>query len=178
MKHHTQAQKHLQESAFFVASIAGVISIVIVYQFQTAVAILAQAIPAREEHIFRNTTRIELGVFLIALKARSFSSFLFCQRRYGLFFIAMMFAVPFNFVTSGITALLLPISFTRGVSVNATELDFTSNQTDCINWFNDNSISSNCGWKVSFGSLSHGGYRFYEVPSCADIQWLELPGLP
>jgi MFS family permease len=148
MEHHTQAQKHPQESAFFVASIAGVVYIMTVCQFQTAVAILA-----RKESIFPNVNGIDHRIFFIALKARSYSTFLFDQRRYGLVFIAIMFAVPFTFVTSGITALLLPIRFTRAASVVATELDFTSNQTDCINWFNNNTISSNCGWKVSFGSF-------------------------
>jgi len=155
MEHHTQAQKHPQESAFFVASIAGVIYIMIVLQFQTAVGILA-----RKEPIFKNVTGIDHSIFFIALKARSYSTFLLDKHRYGLFFIAFMFAVPFTFVNSGITALLLPIRFTRAASVVATELDFTSNQTDCINWFNNNTMSPNCGWKVSFGSLLHRNYTF------------------
>jgi hypothetical protein len=155
MEHHTQVQKHPQESAFFVTSIAGVINIMTVWQFQTAVAILA-----RKESIFPNVNGINHRIFFIALKARSYSTFLFDKRRYALFFIAIMFVVPFTFVTSGFTALLLPIRFTRSASMGAMELDFTSNQTDCINWFNNNTISSNCSWKVSFGSLLHRNYTF------------------
>jgi len=140
-------QKYPQESAFFVISIAVVIYLAIIYIFQSAVTILVKFTLTREI------------VFFIAFKKRTLSRQLLNERKYGRLIILLVVFVGFTFVTSGITALLLPIKYPRSTTLNGTELDFASNNTDCTNWIYNNGISSECGWKVSLTLLSRRSHH-------------------
>ena len=55
----------------------------------------------------------------------------------------------FGFVPSSVTSLITPVPFNRMALLNGTELDFSSIDPDCINWFTANPIHNNCDWKVS-----------------------------
>ena len=54
----------------------------------------------------------------------------------------------FGFVPSSVTSLITPVPFNRMAPLNGTELDFSSIDTDCLDWFTANPIG-NCEWKVS-----------------------------
>ena len=54
----------------------------------------------------------------------------------------------FGFVPSSVTSLITPVQFNRMAPLNGTELDFSSNDPDCLDWFTANPIH-NCEWKVS-----------------------------
>ena len=62
--------------------------------------------------------------------------------------IAVCF-VAFTNVTSSTTSLITPVLFNRTVTLQGTELDFASNDADCLNWFNETLIPNTCDWKVS-----------------------------
>lgn len=143
------AEKYSQEISFFVTSVAGVINAIITYLFSSAVANLA-----KKQVIHRNMT-ISRIIFFIALRTRALPSSLFQRRRCRLFLPVILYIILFTFITPGITVLLLPIDFTRSTPLDGIELDFGSNDTDCVNWFNDNIIPDTlaCNWKVSLDHL-------------------------
>jgi hypothetical protein len=87
--------------------------------------------------------------FFTALKNRAPPIYLYHQGRFRYAAIVVLYIVIFTFVTPGITALLLPVPFNRKASLSGKELDFASNDTDCVNWFNENIIPDTCGWEVS-----------------------------
>ena len=55
----------------------------------------------------------------------------------------------FGFVPSSVTSLITPAPFDRKAPLIGTELDFSSNATDCLEWFRNNNISNSCDWEVS-----------------------------
>jgi len=55
----------------------------------------------------------------------------------------------FGFVPSSVTSLITPVPFNRMASLKGTEIDFSSIDTDCFNWFTAHPIHNNCDWKVS-----------------------------
>jgi len=50
----------------------------------------------------------------------------------------------FALVPPGTTSLITPVPFNRTVPLTGTELDFSSNAADCLNWFETNGISNSC----------------------------------
>ena len=142
------AENSSQQVSFVVTFIAGVINVAVVYLFSRAVASLA------EQQIIREDSTISQIAFFVILKNRSFPTFLFRRRKLILFWTVVLYIVGFAFVTPGITALLLPVRFTRSVSLNATELDIASLDPDCVNWFNNskNPEFVPCNTSVSFRS--------------------------
>ena len=57
--------------------------------------------------------------------------------------------VAFGFVPSSVTSLITPAPFDRKAPLSGTELDFSSNATDCRDWFTKNLVPNNCDWQVS-----------------------------
>jgi hypothetical protein len=55
----------------------------------------------------------------------------------------------FGFVPSSVTSLITPAPFNRTATLKGTELDFSSDNTDCLDWFAANPIPNKCDWKVS-----------------------------
>jgi hypothetical protein len=56
----------------------------------------------------------------------------------------------FTLVPSGTTSLITPVSFNRTSPLIETELDFSSNVADCIDWFTANSFhKTTVNWRVS-----------------------------
>jgi hypothetical protein len=55
----------------------------------------------------------------------------------------------FGFIPSSVTSLITPVLFNRMADLKGTELDFSSIDTDCLDWFMANPIPNNCDWQVS-----------------------------
>ena len=104
-------------------------------------------------------TRLDIDIFFIALKNPTHYPELWGFGKH-LYLSVIILAIFFAFVTSGIAALLLPIKYHRSTTLTGTELDFASNNTDCINWFDNNGISSECGWQVSLTLLSRCTHHY------------------
>ena len=137
-------QKNPQLSAFIVTFIAALIQLAIIWLFQEAVRTLVKTTQATPQY----------DLFFIAFKNVTFPSFKLYNDSVCLSVLLLVVFVASALVTSGITALLLPINYPRSTTLNGTELDFASNNTECINWFDNNGISFKCGWKVSLTLLS------------------------
>jgi hypothetical protein len=70
-------------------------------------------------------------------------------RRWHLVLTVLSCIFAFNFVPSGISALLGPIPFNKTASLTGTELDFSSSVPDCVAWLRIPRINGNCTWFVS-----------------------------
>jgi len=142
------ANNHPQDVSFFVTAISSVISIIVAYLFSKGVASVAQKWIVYKEMDIANVS------FLTALKNRAVPISLFVQGRYRPFLIVVFYVVIFIFVTPGLVALLLPHPFTRYTSLAGTELDFASTKSDCISWFNNNTIPNTCDW-ITYKGFSY-----------------------
>ena len=136
------ARYHPQEVSFFVTSLSGVINIIVGYLFSTAVSMLSQKYVAHKNPNIANIS------FFTHLKNRTFPMSLLYQGRTLLVLIVVLYMSIFNFVTSGISALLTPVIFNRYAQLQATELDFGTTDPACVDWFNNNTISHTCNWMV------------------------------
>jgi hypothetical protein len=154
------ANDHAQDVSFFTTSISNCISLIIAYLFSKAVASVAQKWVVYKE---MDVSRVS---FFTALKNRAAPVSLFRQGRYRPFLIVVLYIAIFIFVTPGITALLLPHPFSRNTSLFGTELDFASNDTDCISWFNNNTVANSCDWIVSLTPLLSGYCPLIALPFC------------
>ena len=141
------ARNHPQDVSFFVTSISNIICLLSAFLFSKAVASLAQ------KWIVHKDVDVSRISFLAALKNREFPIYLYRQGRYRPLAIVILYMVIFIFVIPGISALLLPVPFSRKANLSGTELDFASNDTSCINWFNSNIIPNTCDWIVSVTPL-------------------------
>ena len=135
------ARYHPQEVSFFVTSLSGILNMIVGYLFSTAVSRLSQ------KYVAHKNPNIADISFFTHLKNRTFPMSLLYQGRTLLVLIVVLYMTVFNFVTSGISALLTPVIFNRHAQLQATELDFGATDPACVDWFN-NTISNICDWAV------------------------------
>jgi hypothetical protein len=140
-------QENPKDVAFFVTAISGISSLVLSSLHSTVVTKIAV------KCVLKCMT-LSFISFFVALKDQKLGlPAPWSQVRRDLFPILVMYTGVFVFATPAFTALLTPAPFKRNVSLTGTELDFTSNAIDCINWFNDNNLSDTCDWIVSLRRL-------------------------
>ena len=135
------ARYHPQEVSFFVTSLSGILNMIVGYLFSTAVSRLSQ------KYVAHKNPNIADISFFTHLKNRTFPMSLLYQGRTLLVLIVVLYMTVFNFVTSGISALLTPVIFNRHAQLQATELDFGATDRACVDWFN-NTILNICDWAV------------------------------
>ena len=61
-------------------------------------------------------------------------------------------------ITSSITSLITPVPFTRTLPLQGTELDFSTNDTACLEFLNEITISNQCDYQVSWTPEGHDMY--------------------
>jgi len=93
---------------------------------------------------------------------------LFIKRRVFPFLLVIVWMFIFTAVTPAITSLISPIPITKTENLNGTELNFASNASECVDWFNANKIDDSvpCDWK-------HVGDALYTT-CLADNQMLNV----
>ena len=166
------ANRHPQDVSFFVTSLSNLLTFVIGYLFSAAVSRLSQ------KYVVHKDPNIAHISFLTHLKNRSFPKSLLEQHRVRPVLTVLLYMVIFNFVTSGISALLTPVVFNRHEQLQATELDFGATDPACIEWFNNNTIPHICDWTVTFMSRSTTIKTDLCVCSYIGVQGCKLYNLP
>jgi hypothetical protein len=141
------AHENPKDTTFFLTAICGIISLILGFLHSAAVAKIAT-----KQIILKNTT-ISLISFFVALKDRKLGLPVFSRVKPGLLLIVGLYVGVFMFATPAFTALLMPAPFNRTVHLTGWELDFASNDIDCIDWFNNNIIPSMCDWIASVRPL-------------------------
>ncbi|KAF9460972.1 hypothetical protein BDZ94DRAFT_1168647 [Collybia nuda] len=146
-------QKHPQDVDYFVTAIASAISFLIGYLFQTSVTKLAQNwMVLKETDVFRlaffSALRHQNFIWSLGTLPSVFKS----ATKLGLVFTVLLYIGTFVLITPGLTALLHPQMIVRHANLTGTEIDFSSSNPDCLDWFNnDNVLLEACGWSVFNG---------------------------
>lgn len=163
--HNSAAENNPKDTLYFVTAISNIIGLIVAHLFSKAVASLAQ-----KRVVYKNMAIADVS-FFTALKNRVPSFSLLRRGRRHLLIMVVVYLIIFALITPGITALLTPIHFTRTISLQGKELDFSSNDTDCISWLRNYTPPDSCDWSVSFVSQFYQNYqlsshRLGPYPSC------------
>ena len=137
---------------YLVTFIGTIFSLIMGFLLSSAVTRLAQ------ERYPRNGPVTVFDIMsLSAFKHRSWPwgfrdsvTHLFHPKRMFIVVLIAACVAAFTTITSSITSLINPAPFNRTVSLQGTEIDFASNDSDCIAWFNEVTIPNNCDWHVSW----------------------------
>ena len=161
-----------QRTSFFITLLGNIVSIIISILFSTAVVHFSQEWTTNNNHItifdvslmsaFRNQN------WPWRIKDRKY---LLIQKRWLPAVLAGFCIAAFALVPSSVTSLLTPVSFNRTLPLIGTELDFSSNATDCLAWFGANPIPNACDWRVS-GVLLHS--RLTNHTYLSEYQWFMI----
>jgi hypothetical protein len=134
-----------RDTLYFVTAISGIIGLITAHLFSKGVASLA-----RKRVVYKDTAISDVS-FFTALRNRAPTRSLFRQGRPHRVIVVIFFLVIFALITPGLTALLTPVYFIRSVPLRGHELDFGSEDSECVNWFiNAPAIQNTCDWSVSF----------------------------
>ena len=144
-----------QATNFFVTLLANLICIIIDALFSFAVIRFAQKWIVHKKNERETITVFHISLFS-AFRLRIFPwgpsdlRSLFIRTRWLLAFLVVLCIGAFTFILPATTSLISPLPFTKNATLNGTELDFASNATDCVDWFNANKIndSAPCDWNV------------------------------
>lgn len=163
-----------QRANFFITLLGNIVNIIVSIIFSAAVVRFSQEWATNNDHV----TVFDVSL-ISAFRNQSCPwgikdhKYLLVRNRWLPVLLAGVCIAAFALAPSGTTSLITPVSFTRTWPLNGTELDFSSNATDCLLWFSEN-WSDNCDWKVSRlpanACLSNHTYL-------SEFQWSELPSL-
>ena len=166
------ANRHPQDVSFFVTSLSNLLTFVVGYLSSAAVSRLSR------KYVVHKNPNIAHISFLAHLKNRTFPKSLLDQRRVRPVLTVVLYMVVFNFVTSGISALLTPVIFNRKAQLHGSELDFGATDPACVEWFNNNTIPNSCDWTVSLMSKFTTIKTDLCFCSYIGVQGCKLYGLP
>ena len=145
-------RNHPQSTTYFITFICSTISLIIGELFSLAIIRFAQELVT-----FRKPTRPFHLTVLLALRHQTWpwgksmkdTKYLMTKDRWWPAVSVMICALVFPHLTSSTTALLTPAPFNRTAVLAGTELDFSSNDAECLSWFQNSLTTLDCDWKVS-----------------------------
>ena len=144
-------KRHPQRTSFFITFLGSIVSFIVSIIFSTAVLRFSQEWATNNDHVtvfdvslisaFRNLNwpwRIKDHKYLLV------------RNRWVPVVLAGACIAAFTLIPSGTTSLITPVPFNRTRPQIGTELDFSSNVSDCIDWFAANPLPQDyCDWRVS-----------------------------
>jgi len=143
-------KKNPHATTYFISFIGSIITAAVTTFFSLAIIRFAQELvtyhkPTRPFHLtvllgFRHQTW-PWGFTWKDVK------YLMAEKRWPLAILVVVCILTFPQLISSITSLITPGPFNRMASLSGTELDFSSNETDCLAWFKA-PRSNNCDWGV------------------------------
>ena len=130
-----------QRTSFFITLLGNIVSIIVSILFSTAVVRFSQEWTTNNNHV---------TVFDVSLMSAFTNQnwpweikdhkYLLLRNRWLLAVLAGVCIAAFALVPSGTTSLITPVPFDRAWDRTGTELDFSSNAADCIDWFAANPL--------------------------------------
>jgi len=162
-----------QRTSFFITFLGNIVSIIISIIFSTAVVRFSQKWTTNNNHV----TVFDVSL-ISAFQNQKWPwgikdhKYLLVRNRWLPAVLAGVCIASFALVPSGTTSLITPVPFNRRWPLTGTELDFSSNAADCINWFAEIpslSMTRFCGWKV--GSLSLNECLTNHGRCLSEFQW-------
>ena len=139
-------------TTYFVTLICSIIAMIVTAFFSFAVIRFAQELVTR----YQPTRPFYLRV-LLAFRHQTWPwgkswkdvKYLMKPGRWWPTILVIICILTFPHLVSTTTSLLSPIPFNRTANLHGTELDFTSTDSACLNWYRANPKSNNCDWEVS-----------------------------
>jgi len=139
-------------TTYFITLICSIISMIVTALFSLAIIRFAQELvtyhtPTRPFHL-----RV-----LLAFRHQNWPwgkswkdvKYLMNKNRWWPAALVVVCILTFPQLMSSTTSLLTPGPFNRTAILAGTELNFSSNETDCLAWFEAHPRSNNCGWQVN-----------------------------
>ena len=143
-------KEHPHITTFLFTLIANIISIIVTTLFSSAIIRFAQ------EWVYGQSTRAFHLTVLSAFRHQTWPwmgwqdvKSLSAEKRWRFAPLVAVCILTFVVLTSSTTSLITPALFNRTAILTGTELNFSSNDTDCLAWFNAHPRSNNCDWQVS-----------------------------
>jgi len=136
-------------TTFFITFLGNIASVIVSYLFSSAITRYSQELLER-----KGVTVFDLSI-LSAYKYQRWPWGMddlnspFVRTRWLRMVLIAGCIAAFGFVPSSVTSLITPVPFNRMASLKGTEIDFSSIDTDCLDWFAANPIHNNCDWNVS-----------------------------
>jgi len=137
-------------TAFLFTLIANIISIIVTTLFSSAIIRFAQ------EWVYGQSTRAFHLTLLSGIRHQTWPwmgwqdvKSLSAETTWRFASLVVVCILTFVVSTSSTTSLITPAPFNRTTILTGTELNFSSNDTDCLAWFNAHPRSNNCDWQVS-----------------------------
>jgi hypothetical protein len=141
---------HPASTNFLATFLSNIVSIIVSYLFSVAVVRYSQGWVMDNDHV----TVFDVSL-ISAFRNQNWPwsitkdpKHLLVQKRWFPVALAGVCVTTFSFIQPGISSLITPVSFYRTVPLMGTEVDFSSNITECVSWFKNNWVS-NCGVTVS-----------------------------
>jgi hypothetical protein len=138
-----------QGTTFFKTLLGNIAAVIINILFSSTIIRFSQEWVARKELTFFDVS------MLSALRYQRWPWGMkvlygpFVRTRWLLMVLIVGCIAAFGFVPSSVTSLITPVPFSRRADLQGTELDFSSIDTDCLDWFAAINIPNNCDWEVS-----------------------------
>jgi len=129
------AKNYPQRISFFVTLLANIVSIIVSIIFSTAIARFSREWATNNNHV----TVFHVSL-ISAFRNQSWPwgmkdhKYLLVRNRWLPVFLAGACIAAFALVPSGATSLIAPVSFSRTWNLTGTELNFSPNNTNCIDW--------------------------------------------
>jgi len=139
-------------TTYFITLICSIISMAVTSFFSLAIVRFAQELVT-----YHKPTRPFHLTVLLALRHQSWPwgnswedvKYLMNKNRWWPAALVVVCIVTFPQLMSSTTSLLTPGSFNRTAILTGTELNFSSNETDCLAWFKAHPRSNICDWQVN-----------------------------
>ena len=134
----TVVKNNPQRTSFFITLFANIVSIITSTLFSAAVVRFSREWATNNDHV----TVFDISL-ISAFRNQNWPweikdhKYLRIRKKWLPVVLAGVCIAAFAVVPSGTTSLITPVSFKRTWPLNGTELDFSSNTTDCDGWFND-----------------------------------------
>jgi len=149
-------------TTYFITLICSIISMAVTSLFSLAIVRFAQELVT-----YRKPTTFHLTA-LLALRHQNWPwgtswkdvKDLMNKKRWWPAALVVVCIITFPQLMSSTTSLLTPGSFNRTATLTGTELNFSSNDTDCLAWFKAHPRSNNCDWQPVGQAYS----QYHEIP--------------
>ncbi|TFK18370.1 hypothetical protein FA15DRAFT_760642 [Coprinopsis marcescibilis] len=143
-------RRHPQFTTYFVTLVANFLCLMLNILFSTSVIRFSEEWMAEKEDVSLFYINL-FSAFRHQSLPWTFSDLdsIFKRKRWASVILVCVCILSFQFIPSGIASLLSPISFIRTAGLSASELNFSSNNADCIAWGIESLANLTCRWEVS-----------------------------
>ena len=141
-----------QATTYFITFICSIISMIVSTFFSLSIIRFSQELVSH----YKPTRPFHLRV-LLAFRHRNWPwgkswkdvKYLMSKQRWWPAALVILCVLIFPQLISSTASLVTPAPFNRTAILNGTELDFSSTDADCLDWFEANPLSNACDWQVS-----------------------------